>query len=123
MKALRLQGADLRDNWYKGTSGFDGSADTAVIFTQVGKGRLGYIGDVNAEEESDKVILTMLGLCDSGILCSWTLDSGGTQWITVYLIRRTNTLIEQYIELFKRWWSIYLHTRGPQNKTPEPSIP
>jgi hypothetical protein len=33
-----------------------------VVYTQIGSGFLGYIGDVNAEEETTSVILAMLRL-------------------------------------------------------------
>ncbi|RMZ85141.1 hypothetical protein DV738_g37, partial [Chaetothyriales sp. CBS 135597] len=36
--------------------------ETPIVFAKVGKGWLGYIGDVNAEEGSDAVVLAMLGL-------------------------------------------------------------
>lgn len=35
---------------------------TPVVFAAVGEGKLGYVGDVNAEEGSDAVILAMCGL-------------------------------------------------------------
>ncbi|KFH42089.1 hypothetical protein ACRE_072090 [Hapsidospora chrysogenum ATCC 11550] len=38
------------------------SGETAVAFASVGNGKLGYLGDVNAEEESDAVILAMCGI-------------------------------------------------------------
>lgn len=36
--------------------------EAPVVYTRVGRGYLGYIGDVNGEEESTNVILSMLGL-------------------------------------------------------------
>ncbi|KAL2888495.1 triacylglycerol lipase [Ceratocystis lukuohia] len=36
--------------------------EAAVAFADIGCGKLGYLGDVNAEEESDAVILAMCGL-------------------------------------------------------------
>ncbi|ROT37855.1 hypothetical protein SODALDRAFT_340197 [Sodiomyces alkalinus F11] len=36
--------------------------ETAVAFARVGDGKLGYLGDVNAEKDSDAVILAMCGL-------------------------------------------------------------
>jgi len=47
--------------WYAET-GF--SNEAAVVFANVGSGKLGYVGDVNAEEGSDVVILAMCGLLD-----------------------------------------------------------
>jgi len=38
------------------------TSECPVAFAKVGDGWLGYIGDVNAEEESDNVVLGMLGL-------------------------------------------------------------
>ncbi|KAH6847420.1 hypothetical protein B0I37DRAFT_391333 [Chaetomium sp. MPI-CAGE-AT-0009] len=38
------------------------SRQTAVAFTKVGVGRLGYVGDVNGEEASNTVVLAMCGL-------------------------------------------------------------
>lgn len=35
---------------------------TPVAFTSMGKGKLGYVGDVNGEEGSDAVVLAMCGL-------------------------------------------------------------
>ena len=40
--------------------------EAPVVYTQVGQGFLGYIGDVNGESESTNVILAMLGLLDEG---------------------------------------------------------
>ena len=36
--------------------------ETPVALDPVGSGRLGYVGDVNGEEETDLVILEILGL-------------------------------------------------------------
>ncbi|KAK2597403.1 hypothetical protein QQS21_006027 [Conoideocrella luteorostrata] len=36
--------------------------ETAVAMAEVGEGKLGYVGDVNAEEESTVVVLAMVGL-------------------------------------------------------------
>ncbi len=38
------------------------AGETPVAIARVGKGKLGYIGDVNTEEESNAVILAMCGL-------------------------------------------------------------
>ncbi|KLU82755.1 hypothetical protein MAPG_01824 [Magnaporthiopsis poae ATCC 64411] len=38
------------------------ATDTAVAFAKVGKGRLGYIGDVSGEEGSESVVMAMCGL-------------------------------------------------------------
>ena len=36
--------------------------ESPVFLAKVGDGKLGYVGDVNAEEESNLVILAMCGL-------------------------------------------------------------
>ncbi|KAK7937820.1 Transcription factor [Apiospora aurea] len=36
--------------------------ETAIAFAQVGRGKIGYVGDVNVEEETDAVVLAMIGL-------------------------------------------------------------
>ncbi|KAI1266495.1 hypothetical protein F5Y18DRAFT_444957 [Xylariaceae sp. FL1019] len=56
-KALYVKGAAESDIWYAGERG-----EVPVAFTRVGNGRLGYVGDVNPEVGSEKVILAMLGL-------------------------------------------------------------
>lgn len=38
--------------------------ETPVAHTQVGRGWMGYVGDVNAHESSTKIVLAMLGLLD-----------------------------------------------------------
>ncbi|KAK0717701.1 hypothetical protein B0T26DRAFT_645480, partial [Lasiosphaeria miniovina] len=42
--------------------GLDDMGETPVAFARVGNGRLGYVGDVNAEEDSDTIILAMCGV-------------------------------------------------------------
>ncbi|KAM5341510.1 hypothetical protein ACJ41O_014541 [Fusarium nematophilum] len=58
-KALFARNVEISASWY--TEG-GASGETAVAFAKVGSGRLGYIGDVNGEEGSDKVVLAMCGL-------------------------------------------------------------
>lgn len=55
-KAVFLQGAERSSVWYSS------SGEAAVVFTQVGKGKLGYIGDVNGEKGTTQIILAMAGL-------------------------------------------------------------
>jgi hypothetical protein len=43
----------------------DSTGETAVAFERVGEGYLGWIGDVNAEEELDAVYMALLGLGSS----------------------------------------------------------
>ncbi|KAI6352124.1 hypothetical protein MCOR25_009540 [Pyricularia grisea] len=58
-KALFLSKVEEADKWY----GRDGNhAEAAVAFARVGHGKLGYVGDVNGEDESDTVIMAMCGL-------------------------------------------------------------
>ena len=42
---------------------------TPVVLAKVGEGWLGYVGDVNAESESDRVVLAMCGLSGLGVVC------------------------------------------------------
>ncbi|UNI22152.1 hypothetical protein JDV02_008069 [Purpureocillium takamizusanense] len=77
-KAVFVSNVAPADAWYKPdddddpeveSSGFFSSGssasvggETAVALTRVGAGKLGYVGDVNAETGSDVVILAMCGL-------------------------------------------------------------
>jgi hypothetical protein len=72
-KALFLANVDSNAAWYLPTEssvvesrvfppGPVATSETPVAFTKVGNGWLGYIGDVNAEEDTDAVVLGMLGL-------------------------------------------------------------
>lgn len=56
-KALYVEGVARSDVWYIGPSD-----EVPVAFTKVGKGMLGYVGDVNGEDGSEAVVLAMLGL-------------------------------------------------------------
>ncbi|KAI8648698.1 RNase H type-1 domain-containing protein [Fusarium keratoplasticum] len=60
-KALFVQNMERSAAWYTEEGTFD---EAAVVIAQVGSGKLGYIGDVNGEEGSDKVVLAMCGLLD-----------------------------------------------------------
>lgn len=60
-KANYVGGVEKSAAWYTAASSSD---ETAVAFVKVGYGRLGYIGDVNGEEESTPVVLAMCGLLD-----------------------------------------------------------
>ncbi|KAK6062854.1 MYND finger [Seiridium cupressi] len=57
-KGLFVRNVERSAAWY--TEDYSGEA--AVVFAKVGNGRLGYIGDVNGEESSHKVVLAMCGL-------------------------------------------------------------
>lgn len=50
------------DEWRAATAKMAPKTQTPVAFASVGKGRLGYTGDVNQHESTDAVILAMLGL-------------------------------------------------------------
>ncbi|KAI0127211.1 hypothetical protein BJ170DRAFT_624587 [Xylariales sp. AK1849] len=58
-KGLLVKNVERSAVWYTTD---DSRGEAAVVFAQVGKGRLGYIGDVNGEEATDKVVLAMCGL-------------------------------------------------------------
>jgi hypothetical protein len=73
IKAVQLKGVDAKDVLYAPTEDsrlqshvFAPSpvdlSNVPVAYTRIGDGFLGYIGDVNAEEESTSVILAMLRL-------------------------------------------------------------
>lgn len=65
-KAVFLDNVQLTDAWYITDNGNTGNAhvtgESPVVMASVGNGKLGYLGDVNAEKESDVVILAMCGL-------------------------------------------------------------
>ncbi|KAI0469813.1 hypothetical protein GGR56DRAFT_668408 [Xylariaceae sp. FL0804] len=56
-KSLYVEGPASEDVWYATEKG-----EAAVVFAQVGRGRLGYIGDVNGEQGSEAAVLAMCGL-------------------------------------------------------------
>jgi hypothetical protein len=56
LKAQFLRGVDASAILY----GFDGEA--AIAFGQFGEGRIGYVGDVNAEEGTSAALIAMCGL-------------------------------------------------------------
>ena len=76
MKALHVKNASGNDTIYKPTSQsrveslvfapdrITDLAESPAVYTSIGKGHLGYVGDVNWEDGSTKVILAMLGLLD-----------------------------------------------------------
>ncbi|KAI1292616.1 hypothetical protein F5Y03DRAFT_19141 [Xylaria venustula] len=73
-KALSLSHVAGSDAWYRSTessvieshvfplTSANNENETPVALTRIGDGRLGYVGDVNAEAGSDAVILAMCGL-------------------------------------------------------------
>jgi hypothetical protein len=58
-KALFVQNVTRSAVWYAQS---DSSSEAAVVLAAVGQGKLGYIGDVNGEEETEDVVLAMCGL-------------------------------------------------------------
>ncbi|KAK0227915.1 hypothetical protein IW262DRAFT_1347813 [Armillaria fumosa] len=65
MKAVYLKNVKPSSAMYMGTEqSHDGDIETPVIHTKLGLGYLGYLGDVNAEQNSTNVLLSMLGLLD-----------------------------------------------------------
>lgn len=71
-KALTLKNVRRTHAWYRPGEGAVVESlvlppvtvnpdETAVACARVGRGKLGYMGDVNAEKESDDVILAMIG--------------------------------------------------------------
>lgn len=68
-KALSVRNVAHADTWYHTDENsvvedlaLSDMGETPVAFAQVGSGRLGYVGDVNAEEGSDAIIIAMCGL-------------------------------------------------------------
>ncbi|KAJ5651171.1 uncharacterized protein N7484_004894 [Penicillium longicatenatum] len=73
-KAVFIKNVAHSDRWYTtdassvveprvfGPSPAHNPGQSPVIMARVGMGRLGYVGDCNAEEETDAVILAMCGL-------------------------------------------------------------
>ncbi|KAG7453095.1 uncharacterized protein BT62DRAFT_959370 [Guyanagaster necrorhizus] len=64
MKAVHLKGINSAAAVYKNRDQH-GELQAPVVRMKFGMGYLGYLGDVNAEDESTKVVLAMLGLLDN----------------------------------------------------------
>ncbi|KAK7438432.1 hypothetical protein VKT23_018045 [Stygiomarasmius scandens] len=62
MKAVHLAGPATKDVVYHDNVSV--SSECPVVHTKLGNGYLGYVGDVNHEEGSTKVVLALLGLLD-----------------------------------------------------------
>jgi hypothetical protein len=60
-KAVFVKRVDKSAVWYAEK---ETGNEAAVVFAKVGKGMLGYVGDVNGEEGSKAVVLAMCGLLD-----------------------------------------------------------
>jgi ribonuclease HI len=61
VKAVFVENVARSAAWY---SSSETSNEAAVVFAEVGLGKLGYIGDVNGEKTSEVVVLAMCGLLD-----------------------------------------------------------
>lgn len=64
MKALHVEDIDPVIAIYTPTEGPKNSSESPVVQTPMGKGKLGYIGDVNAEDASTNIVLAMFGILD-----------------------------------------------------------
>jgi hypothetical protein len=76
-KAVFLAGVPGKDAWYLPNNSshtqsrvfypvpITDQEQTPIALTNIGKGKLGYVGDVNGEEGSDAVVLAMCGLRDN----------------------------------------------------------
>jgi hypothetical protein len=62
MKAVHVAHVRPDERIFLGGSSYSETLEAGVAATQVGSGCLAYIGDVNAEAESNKVILAFCGL-------------------------------------------------------------
>ncbi len=60
-KSVFVKGADPSAWWYTAQ---DAPDQAAVVFVTVGKGKLGYVGDVNGEDGSEAVVMAMCGLLE-----------------------------------------------------------
>ena len=60
-KALYVKNVDKSATWYTPEGNPD---EAAAVFARVGSGGLGYVGDCNAEDSSNTVVLAMCGLLD-----------------------------------------------------------
>ena len=61
-KAVFLSGVSSKDKWYLQRDYHQGQSPVAL--TNIGKGKIGFVGDVNGEEGSDAVVLAMCNLGD-----------------------------------------------------------
>lgn len=68
MKALQVKGIKPEVAVYQSTE--DSPSESAVVQTRMGNGYVGYVGDVNYEGGSSRVILAMLGLSDGPLQSS-----------------------------------------------------
>lgn len=59
MKAVHIKGADQKDSIYVG---YDCTTESPIVFAKFGNGYVGWIGDVNAEDETSQVVKVMCGI-------------------------------------------------------------
>lgn len=69
MKAVHINSFNPRDGLYSGANVSKGESPVVQVRTGSGKkvGSVGYIGDVNAEEGTTKILLSMFGLLSTGV--------------------------------------------------------
>lgn len=58
MKAVQIKGAAQKDRVYVG----DDRTESPIVFVKYGKGNVGWIGDVNAEDKTTSVVKVMCGI-------------------------------------------------------------
>jgi hypothetical protein len=61
MKAVHVAHVRADERVYLGSSSWSEALEAGVAATQFGSGCLAYVGDVNAETESNKIILALCG--------------------------------------------------------------
>lgn len=64
LDAVMMENVELISVWYGASVSGDMEKGAVVVFTGYGKGKLGYVGDVNLEEGSKQCILKMFGTKD-----------------------------------------------------------
>lgn len=82
MKDVQIKGADQKDSIYVGHGG---ATESPIVFSKSGNGYVGWIGDVNTEDETIQVVKVMCGFDDLGesywregyvvdVFCRWRQD-------------------------------------------------
>ncbi|KAM4066135.1 triacylglycerol lipase [Hirsutella rhossiliensis] len=61
-KAVSVRNFAPTEAWYQPSEDSCVTGESAVVLARLGSGKLGYVGDVNAEKGSDAAILAMCGL-------------------------------------------------------------
>lgn len=62
-KAVSVKNFAPAEAWYQPHEDEGVTGESTVLLARVGSGKLGHVGDVNAEKGSDAAILAMCGLC------------------------------------------------------------